>query len=117
MKGAEAMKDFTTPEYIQPIIDEIETHYTARADFNKFLNCKVIFTKKGTNTAFCVRENAPFYYSMDGRSAALKKLHAIILDYSNYAATEPGELDAWYYREQERIQDAIRDALILKYSA
>ena len=111
------MKDFTTPEYITPIIKEIESNYTADTNPAPAMNCKVIFTKKGTRTTFCVRENTSFYYSMDGRSAALKNLHAIILKYSNAAETTPGELDSWYYRELERVQHAIRDTLILKYSA
>ena len=112
------MKDFTTPEYITPVINEIEKNYYPIINnaINNSLNCVCILQNKTGRAAYAIRPGKTFYYSHNGKSAALKALYTAIDAWTEAAETEPEELFLWNIREKDRIQDAIRDALIKKYA-
>lgn len=109
------MKDFTTKEYITPIIDEINALYkpiTEKAILEA-LHCDLLLQSKHTKNAYAVRAKQPFYYSF----GLADKLFKTVEKYASTAETENGELDTWLYSEKKRINEAIRDALLLKYTA
>lgn len=109
------MKDFTTPAYIAPIMDEIRTLYkpiTDRATCT-CLDCIVLLQKRNSRDAYAVRtpDKGAFYYS----GPAVKHLFKQIDEWTQAAETEPGELDRWQWYEHQQIQEAIRAGLIEKY--
>jgi len=109
------MKDFTTPEYITPIIEEIKTEYIP--DYSpaalSALDCIVILNKKRSRNSLAIRtpDKGGFYYS----SPATRKIYKALAEYAAAAETEPGELDRYTWNEHKRIQEAIRAALIQEY--
>lgn len=109
------MKDFTTPEYIIPIIEEIKTAYTPEYSpaALKALNCIVILNKNRSRDCIALRtpDKGGFYYS----SPATSKVYKALTNYAAAAETEPGELDRYIFEEHKRIQEAIRAALIQEY--
>lgn len=109
------MRDFATLESITPILEEIRTRYTADRHpvILKSLNCIALLKSRTTRDALAIRtpENGGFYYSGPAARALLKELKS----WTEAAETEPGELDAWLYREESRIMEAIRSALIKEY--
>lgn len=109
------MKDFTTPEYIAPIIEEIKTEYSPEYSpaALRALDCIVILNKKRSRNSLAIRtpDKGGFYYS----SPATRKVYKAVADYAAAAETEPGELDQWTWKEHTRIQEAIRAALIKEY--
>lgn len=109
------MKDFTTPEYINPIIEEIKTEYSPEYSpaALKALDCIVILNKKRSRNSLAIRtpDKGGFYYS----SPATHKVYKALAEYAAAAETEPGELDRWTWKEHTRIQEAIRAALIQEY--
>lgn len=109
------MKDFTTPEYINPILAEIRALYTPIIDkaVNAALNCDMLLQSNHTRNAYTIRAGESFYYY--STSAATKALYKELSEYAKAAETEPGELDTWTYYEEKRIQNAIRDAIIKEY--
>ena len=109
------MKDFTTPEYITPIIAEISALYTPVINpaVNKALNCNMLLQHNHSRNALVIRENETFYYS---RGAARELLQEV-KSYAETAETYPGELDRWTWDEETRIMSAVRDAIINKYAA
>lgn len=107
------MKDFTTKEYIKPIIDEIKRKYTpAKASKAALdcLHCIAILKRNGTRECIALRPGEPFFIWQ--HIETVKELYSTLQSWTEAAETEPGELDAWMYREEDRIQAAIRDALI-----
>lgn len=109
------MKDFTTPEYIAPIMDEIRTLYkpiTDRATCT-CLDCIVLLQKRTSRDALAVREpsKGAFYYSGPAARDLFRKLD----EWTQAAETEPAELDRWKWYEQKNIMEAIRTALIDEY--
>ena len=109
------MKDYTTPEFINPILNEIKALYTPIIDktVNAALNCDLLMQSNHTRNAYIIRAGAPFYYY--STSPATKALYKELDEYTKAAETEPGELDTWKYAEEKRIQNAIRDAIIKEY--
>lgn len=110
------MKDFTTPDYINPVMGELRAFYTPVTDnaVLRALNCNLIMQSNHTRNALVVRAGQPFYYY--STSPAMKQIYKDIEDYANYASTEDGELDEWQWSEKQRVQAAIRDRLIAKYA-
>lgn len=108
------MKDFTTADYINPIIGYFKAFYTPVKDRRTLeaLNCTVLLKKNRVNEYKAIRANEPLYTFNN----PVKELYAEVADYAEYASTEPGELDEWRYNEEERIQAAIRDRLIEIYA-
>lgn len=109
------MKDFTTPEYITPIIEEIKTEYSPEYSPAALsaLDCIVILNKKRSRNSLAIRtpDKGGFYYS----SPATRKVYKALAEYAAAAETEPGELDRYTWEEHKRIQEAIRAALIKEY--
>lgn len=107
------MKDFTTPEYITPIINEISALFTPITDrvITTALHCDLLLQNNHSRNAYAITAGEPFYYR--GTKALLQELKS----YAETAATEAGELDAWMYREESRIHEAIRDTLLATYTA
>ena len=109
------MKDFTTLEYITPIIEEIKAAYTPEYSpaVLSALDCIVILNKKRSRNSLAIRtpDKGGFYYS----SPATRKVYKALAEYAASAETEPGELDRWTWKEHTRIQEAIRAALIKEY--
>lgn len=109
------MKTFSTPEYITPIINVISALYDAITDpvVCSALHCDLLLQSHHSRNALAVRRDQPFYF---GSSCGLvKELYNDIKDYSETASTYDGELDSWRYAEEQRVQHAIRDALLAKY--
>ena len=104
------MKDFTTTDYIEPIIGYFKAFYTPVRDKKTLeaLNCTVLLKRARVNEYKAIRANEAFY----AYNSPVKELYAEVEDYAEYASTEPGELDQWRYNEEKRIQTAIRDRLI-----
>lgn len=111
------MKEFTTPEYITPIIGEINAFYTPIIDktVNAALNCNMLLQSNHTKNALVIRAGQPFYYYAG--SPTTKELYRELKSYAEAAETYPGELDRWMWDEKTRIQNAIRDAILAKYAA
>jgi len=109
------MKDFTTSEFLNPILTEIKAFYTPIIDktVNAALNCDMLLQSNHTRNAYIIRTGESFYYY--STSPATKTLYKELDEYTKAAETEPGELDAWKYAEEKRIQNAIRDAIIKEY--
>lgn len=107
------MKDFTTPDHINPIIGYFKAFYTPVKDKRTLeaLNCTVLLKRAKLNEYKAIRANDAFY----AYNIAVKELYSEVEDYADYASTEPGELDQWRYNEESRIQTAIRDRLIEVY--
>ena len=108
------MKDFTTKEYIDPIIAQVKAFYTPIKDpvILKALNCTVLLKNNHTRDYKAVRKQDYFFLY----NPAIKDLYAEVKDYANYASTEPGELDTWEIQEKDRIQETIRDRIIEIYA-
>lgn len=111
------MRKFYKPEDIAPIIEEINTLYTAEKHPAALaaLDCVAILQKKKSRD--CIALRAPhkggfFYYS-----ETVRQLFKELDDWTEAAETEPGELYLWKLEEMDRIQDAIRMALIAKYGS
>lgn len=111
------MKDFTTPEYITPIIEEIKARFYPVTDncVKAALNCDLLMQNRRSRDAFCVRAKQPFYY-FSSSNGAMQRVYEKIKEYTEYAETEPGELHKWQYNEEKRVQHAIRDALLTLYA-
>lgn len=107
------MKDFTTTEFIKPIIEEFTSVYkNITTDYyKKHLNCDLLF-EKGKHNATAVRRNQAFHYY--GKSVI--ELEKKIRDFAKCAETYEGELDKWEWNEEERVQNAIRDELLKLYA-
>ena len=106
------MKNFTTPEYITPIIEEIKTIYKPAGgpEALRALNCLALLQQRRGRAYMAIRTpeaGAFFYY---GKAA--RKVYAELESWTAAAETEPGELDRWRWAEENRIQEAIREALI-----
>jgi len=108
------MKQFTTNEYIDPIIAEVKAFYTPIKDpvVLKALNCNVLLQKNRTRDCKAIRSNDYFFIY----TPSVKELYAEVKDFAEYASTEPGELDKWEMQEMDRIQKTIRDRLIEIYA-
>ena len=113
------MKDYTTPEYIAPIINEIEKHFFIdQAPKNAFLiNINIILTAADEpgpgRTCFLIGpENAGNIPT----TAALLNLYNKIDEYTEAVETYPGELHNWSKSEKDRATLAAGTALIKKYS-
>lgn len=112
------MKSFATPKYITPVLEEIKARYTPEYSPATLaaLNCAVLLKRNRTREYIAIRENdRSFYYSDNGRSAAMKALFADLKAWTEAAETYAGELDGWSYQEERRIMEAVRDALIKEY--
>lgn len=109
------MKDFTKPEYITPIMDEIrelyKPVYTPRT--LNALDCIVLLQKRKGRDCFALRtpDKGAFYYY----SESMKNLFSEIAQFAEAAETYIGELDGWMYAEERRAMEAVRTALIDEY--
>lgn len=107
------MKDFTKEKYIKPITDEIKRKYSpvkASKAALDCLHCIAIIKRNGTREYIALRPGEPFF--IWEHIETVKELYKALQSWTEAAETEPGELDSWMYREEDRIQAAIRDALI-----
>ena len=109
------MKDFTTPEYITPIIQEIKATYTPEYHQSVLnaLRCIVVLNKNGSRDALAIRTPAEGAFYITNR--ATRKVYAELKAWKEAAETEPGELDRWKYNEEFRIMETVRVALIAEY--
>lgn len=113
------MKDYTTPEYIAPILEDIESHFFIdQAPQIKFLNnINIILTAADETgpgvTCYLIGpenpENIP-------TTSALLNLYRSIDEYTEAVETYPGELHNWSKSEKDRATLAAGTALIKKYS-
>lgn len=80
------MKDFTTPEYIAPIIEEIKTEYSPEYSPAALsaLDCIVILNKKRSRNSLAIRtpDKGGFHYS----SPATRKVYKALADYAAVSA-------------------------------
>lgn len=107
------MKDFTTTEYITPVIEEIkEKYFLVNPDqtVKKCLNCVGLLHRKTTNEYIALRTGGPFFIWQ--HITTIKNLYNVLKEWTKAAETYSGELDPWRYREEDAIQHAIRDRLI-----
>lgn len=110
------MKSFTTPEYINPILEEIRRSYTPQ--YNKkslaALDCVVLLQKRKGRDCIALRtpNKGAFYYYSD----TVKSLFSEVRSYAEAAETYAGELDTWRFQEQQRIMEAVRAALLEEYT-
>ena len=107
------MKDFTTLEYITPVIEEIKEKYlllNPDQTVKKCLNCVGLLRKKSTNEYIALRTGGPFF--IWEHITTIKKLYKDLQTWVMAAETYPGELDTWRYREENAIQHAIKNQLI-----
>ena len=110
------MKTFTTPDYINPIIEEIKTTYTASYSPATLaaLDCIALLKKNKSRDALALRTSDRCFYYSEG--PAIRALYKTVAEWTKAAETYPGELDLWEVREHKRIQEAIRAALIETYT-
>ena len=108
------MKDFTTPEYIDPVIAYFSALYTPVTDKRVMnaLHCDLLMQSNHSRNAYVLRAGEPFYTSVH----PVREIYNEIHEYAEYASTEDGELDEWSWNEQTRVNAAIRDRLIAKYA-
>lgn len=113
------MKDFTTSDYITPILEDISGHYfidKAPAHIREYFKCILVLTPAKDE------ETHDAYFISEERRAALpdletlQQLFAEIDDYTAAAETYPGELFYYNYHEKNRVISAMYKALILKYN-
>ncbi len=107
------MKDFTTPEYITPVIEEIkEKYFLVDPDqtVKKCLNCVGLLHRKATNEYIALRTGGPFFIWQ--HITTIKKLYKDLETWTKAAEAYTGELDTWRDREEDAIQHAIRNQLI-----
>lgn len=107
------MKDFTTSEYLNPVMAFIDALYTPVFDecAKYVLNADVLLKSNHSRNVIRIAAgeplNFPVIHSLD--------VFRDIEEYAGYAATYDGELDRWLYNEQNRVMDAVRDRIIEKY--
>ena len=109
------MKDFTTSDYITPILTEIKKDFYLTTDeaTRNYFNCSLLLTHATTRSAYLVSPEKSLY--IPGLKS-FRKLCINIQDYTTAAETTPGELDAWMGNELNRVFLAVRDALIKEYN-
>lgn len=110
------MKDYTEYKYIEPIIKEIKSIYTAITEpdilnyFNTaFEKCKMILSFNNQYMPLYARADMPTFIKTP---QSLKSLYQDVNEYSYYASTYEGELDNWSDREKNRILEAVKRELI-----
>lgn len=108
------MKDFTTTQYISPILEEIKSTYTAATDdiTTHYFKCSLVLKHPITRECYPVKAENDFYIpNLRSYKDIVKKINA----YTAAAETYPEELNTWNYREKTRVFYAVRDALIKEY--
>ena len=113
------MKDFTTDNYINPIIQEIKALYTIVKDNNLKVyfdkindNCKLLLCFQNLYSPVYVNSDMPI---LPKTPQTLKALYREIDNYSSYAATYTGELDQWNDHEKDLVLEAIKQKLLSLY--
>lgn len=109
------MKDFTTAEYVDPVLDWFREKYNPVTDnvtlVSDTLHCELLLKGKHSNDYKAVRKNDVFFVYCP----PVKKVYEEIKEFAEMASTYDGELDDWKWEEQQRFQNAIRDRLLEIY--
>ena len=108
------MKDFTTPEYIKPVISEIFNDYKVESTHPatlKALDCIAVLQQKKGRGCIAIRTPEKGGFNYYGHPAINHLLKEIDL-FSEMVETYPGQLDNWTYQEERRIMEAIRHGII-----
>ena len=106
------MKDFTTSEYIDPIIAAYKALYDPITDKRVLnaLHCDLLLQSHHSRDAQAVRAGEAFY------SHFFKDVNSEIDEYAEYASTYKDELSEWKWNEKQRVHHAIRDRLLEMYA-
>ena len=111
------MKDFTTSNYIAPIIDEIEHKYfidwTSQEVKSIFRADIVLTPADGSNDAYFI---TPCRDTLIPNIYRFFDVFQEITLYSKAAETAPDELFYWSSREKDRVISAVYNALLKKYT-
>ena len=110
------MRDFTTPDYIRPVICEIFTDYEPENTHPatlKALDCIAILKQKNGRGCIAIRtpDKGAFNYYCH---PAINNLLKAVSDFAETVETHPGQLHEWEYQEERRIMEAIRKGIIEK---
>ena len=108
------MIDFSSIEYIAPVIEEIKGKYYIENDstIKKYFNCDLLLHHANSNNCIIVRHTDDFYIS---GIHALNKLLMQLTDYVIKVQTYTGELDDYEKNQEKKIYNAIRDKLIAEF--
>lgn len=75
------------------------------------VNVELILNKRGSNECVSIGKNKAF--TMFNKS--IHNLYSAIWDFAECCETYEGELDGWAFREEQRVQEAIRTGIIAYY--
>lgn len=108
------MRDFTSPEYIKPVITDILSNYTPDFSLNEYFRCICIMNRNGSNEGFMLKDNQDWTNRLEPIMYSNKalELHKAIEDYAEAVETYETELFYWTISEQKRADQAIINALI-----
>ena len=111
------MKDFTTADYIKPIVDEISRKYyidRPTKEVKAIFKCDLeLSPASGSND---------IYFINSDRDTLLPDIYKFlyvfqeITLFSKAVETYPGELDQWQDREKDRVIKATYNELIKQYN-
>lgn len=106
------MRDFTTKECIEPIVNLYLSAFTPNKDkaVLEYLNCDALLTHKKSNQVMIIRRNNVDYPELI--TIPLRELYSQIERFADLASTYDGELDKWCIDEHRRVNKAINNSLI-----
>ena len=92
------MKDFTTEEYIKPVLGWFRAMYYPITDevVLKALHCDLLLQRNNSRNAIAVRKDEVFYTSCPPAN----EVYDEIKRFAEVASTEDGELDDWAWQEE-----------------
>ncbi len=107
------MKDFTTAEYVNPVLGWYRAMYHPITDkvVLDALQCDLVLQHNHTRDAKAVRKNGSFaipHYITDD-------VYEEIDNYAKAVSTYEDELSDWAWREKIHFSHAVRDGLLKEY--
>ena len=112
------MKDFTTADYIKPIVDEISRKYyidRPTKEVKAIFNCDLVLTPAAENTRNRFLINPDRDTLLPDIYQFLHVFQEIKL-FSKLVETYPGELDQWQDREKDRVIKGTYNELLRQYN-
>lgn len=107
------MKDFTTAEYVNPVLGWYRAMYHPITDKTVLdaLHCDVLLQRNHGRFVKAVRKDGAFFTSC----VSALKVYEEIDNYAKAVSTYEDELSKWAWNEKMRFNYEVRDALIKEY--
>lgn len=111
------MKDFTTAEYVNPVLEWYRTKYHPITDKTVLdaLHCDLVLQRNDNRYTVTVRRGDLFYTYDYPFQQVEREIDKYAEQYAELLSTEYGDLEDWVVSEKLRFAFAIRDALIKEY--